>query len=534
MKFNKTITKTLLVAAVASATLSAGVQAKTFKWAFQGDIQSLDPYTLNETFTLGFLGNVYEGLTAYDKDFNVVPSLAVSWENTSPTKWVFKLREGVKFHNGNVFNADDVVFSWKRSLSDGSDMKSYGTKISNIVIVDDYTIELETPVPNPILPRTLTFYYMMDKEWSEANNASKSSNAADGASDANYANTHANGTGPYVLKERQPDVKTVFSRNTNYWTELDSNVTTVEFTPISQASTRIAALISGELDLVYPIPVQDWNRLDNTDGVHTLNGPEARTIFLGMDQYRDELLYSNVKGKNPFKDIRVRQAFASAINLDAINKKIMRGSAKPTGILIAPQVNGYNAEIAEPYVYNPKKSKELLQEAGYANGFEVTMNCPNNRYVNDEKICQAVTSMLAKVGVKVDLLAEPKAKYFSKLLAAGDYSTSFYLLGWTPGTMDVHNVLSSIMSCRGEGSTKGQFNAGNYCNPRIAEIADLVVEETDQVKRKALVDEALSTMKKEIGFIPLHQQPLSWGARDGIKLVQRADDVLDLRTIVLP
>jgi len=524
----------LLAGAAALALAVAPAAAKTFKWAFQGDVQSLDPHGLNETFTLGYLGNVYEGLTHYDADLQLVPGLAVSWENTSPTTWEFELREGVTFHNGNAFDADDVIFSWKRSLTEGSDMKAYGAKISGIEKMGSHKIEITTPAPNPILPRELVFLYMMDKEWSEEHNATEATSPQAGDTTATYAAQNANGTGPFMVVSRQADVKSVFKRFDDYWGEIKSNVTDIEFTPIGQDATRVAALISGELDLAYPVPVQDWPRLENAEGVRPLTGPEARTIFLGMDQFRDALLYSSVEGENPFKDRRVRAAFAHAIDIDAINEKIMRGAATPSGLMVAPQINGHNPELNTPYEYDPERSKALLAEAGYPDGFRLTMDCPNNRYVNDEKICQAVTGLLARVGIKVDLLAQPKSKYFAKVLAQNDYDTSFYLLGWTPGTIDSHNVLYNLLSCQNEETGAGLFNLGNYCNERVDEITRLVEKETDPEKRQALIDEAFKIVQDEYGYMPLHQQPLSWGVREGVSVAQRADNVLDFRNVVLP
>ncbi len=519
-----------LIAALAVAVPASQADAQTFRWAFQGDLQSLDPHALNETFTLGFLGNVYEGLTAYDKDLNLIPALAESWENVGPTTWIFRLRKGVKFHNGNPFTAADVVMSWKRSLSEGSDMKAYGRKIKDIRIIDDYTIEIETPAPNPILPRDLVFLYIMDAEWAEANNTLEATNVK-GGEEGNYANLNANGTGPFMVVERQPDVRTVLVRAPDYWREIEGNVERGVFTPIAQDATRVAALISGELDMAYPIPVQDWDRLEAAEGVRPLTGPEARTIFLGMDQARDELLYSNVKGRNPFKDRRVRLAFALAIDVEAIRDKIMRGASVPAGLMVAPQINGFNPELNDRWPYDPERAKALLAEAGYPDGFEITMDCPNNRYVNDEKICQAVAAMLAKIGVKVDLLAQPKSKYFAKVLAQNDYDTSFYLLGWTPGTFDSHNPIFNLMMCRDKETGAGLFNLGGYCNPRVDELGRLIESETDPEKRQAMIDEAFRIHKEDVGHIPLHQQPLSWGVRDGIALVQRPDNVLDLRYV---
>ncbi len=521
-----------LMAAVAAGVLalSQGADAKTFRWAFQGDLQSLDPHSLFETFSLGFWGNIYESLVTYDGEMNLIGSLAESWENTEPTKWTFKLRQGVKFHNGNDFTADDVIFTWQRALSEGSDLKVPAQKIKEITKIDDYTIEIETPGPNPILPRDLVFLYIMDKEWSEENNTTTATNLK-GGEEGNYANLNANGTGPFMAKERQPDVRTVLVRNPDYWKEIPSNVTEGIFTPIGQDATRVAALISGELDLAYPIPVQDWQRLEEAPGVKPLTGPEARTIFLGFDQAREELLYSNVKGKNPFKDVRVREAFAHAIDVEAIKEKIMRGASYPAGLMIAPQINGFNPELNDRWKYDVDRAKELLAEAGYPDGFEVTMDCPNDRYVNDEKICQAVAAMLARIGVKVNVLAQTKSKYFGKVLAQNDYDTSFYLLGWTPGTFDAHNPIYSLMMCRKEG--RGLFNLGGYCNPRVDELGMLIESETDPEKRQAYIDEVFTIHKEEVGHIPLHQQPLSWGVREGVEVIQRPDNVLDLRYVVV-
>tara|TARA_R100000005_G_C5001661_1_gene208893 strand:- start:1830 stop:3422 length:1593 start_codon:yes stop_codon:yes gene_type:complete len=526
--------RTGLFAAVAAVALAATtpVQAKTFKYAFQGDLSSLDPHSLNESFLLGTLGNIYEGLVLYDDQMNIVPGLAVSWKTLTPTTWEFKLREGVKFHGGQDFTADDVIFSWQRSLSEGSDQKVRGGSMKNITKVDDYTIVVETPAPNPILIRDIALLYIMDKEWSEEHGTTNATSAT-GTDKGNYANLNANGTGPFMVESHQADVKTVMKRHEGYWKEVPSNVTEVIFTPIKEAPTRVAALISGEVDMVYPVPVQDWDRLDGADGVSALAGPEARSIFLGMDQGRDELLYSSVKGKNPFKDQRVRAAFAHAINLEAIKDKIMRGASSPAGQMVAPQINGYVPELKEPYSYDPEMSKKLLAEAGYPDGFEITLDCPNDRYFNDEKICQAVTSMLARVGVKATLNAMPKSKYFGKILETGGFDTSFYMLGWTPGTMDAENTLSSLIVCQDMENKKGLFNIGNYCNKRVDELTAAVGSETDQDKRNAMIKEAFTILKDEVGYLPIHEQPISWGVSDKVTVNQRADNILDYRYVVV-
>ena len=258
-------------------------------------------------------------------------------------------------------------------------------------------------------------------------------------------------------------MRTVLAINPHYWGKVEGNVTEVIWTPIGNDATRVAALKSGEIALMQPVPVQDIERLKTDTNLQVMQGPELRTIFLGMDSKRDELLYSNVKGRNPFKDKRVRQAFFQAIDAEAIRTRIMRGAALPTNLMIGPGVNGFTADLNRRVPFDPEASRKLLADAGYPQGFEVRMNCPNDRYVNDGEICQAVAGMLARVGIKVALEAESKATYFPKILSR---NTSFYMLGWTPGSYDSHNPLFALMSTPGEGG-QGQFNLGSYSNPKI-------------------------------------------------------------------
>ncbi len=518
-----------LVTGLAAALLAAApASAKTFKYAFQGVLSTLEPYALNETFTLGTLGNVYEGLIYRDKDLKIQPALAESWEILSPTKWRFHLRKGVKFHNGGDFNADDVVFSADRVRAKGSDLTSYLGADVKVVKVDDYTVDFELSSPNPILHYQWEFWYIVDKEWTEEHGAVAITSASD--TSPNYAALNANGTGPYAIVSHEAGVKTVFEKNAGYWGSLQGNVDRVELTPIAQDATRVAALLSGEMDMVYPVPVQDIPRVDANEGTRALTGPELRTIFLGMDQRRDELKYSNVKGKNPFKDVRVRKAFYQAIDENVIVKKVMRGLATPSALMISPFMFDRAGEF-ERYPYDPKAAKALLAEAGYPDGFEVGMDCPNDRYVNDEAICQAVTSYLARVGIKVDLNAQPKAKYFAKILASGDYDTSFYLLGWTPSSFDAHNVLSALMNCRDDSGAGSPFNNGGWCDEEVDALTAKVLVENDKAKRDQMIYEAFKKANDDVRYIPLHQQGLAWGVADDVDLAQRADNVLSFRYV---
>src|SRR5476651_387986 len=362
----------------------------------------------------------------------------------------------------------------------------------------------------------------MDKKWCEDNNAVAPTPAA--ATSPSFASLHENGTGPFTVESHQPGVKTVFKVNPNWWHKPEHNLKEIVFTPIGSDATRVAALLSGEVDIIEPVPIQDISRVDSSPNAQVLKGPELRTIFLGMDQVRDELLYSNIKGKNPFKDVRVREAFFRAIDIELIKTRVMRGLSTPSPLMIAPELFPLFKDFTRPK-FDPDGAKKLLTEAGYPDGFEVTMDCPNDRYVNDAAICQAVVGMLARVGVKINLLAQPKQLYFAKVLKPGNYQTSFYMLGWTPGTLDAHNVLYDIMGCRDDlKSPRGEANLGGYCNKQMDALADQVLLETDTTKRDLLIKQAFEIGAKDFGYIPLHQQALAWGVSKKVKLPQLPDN----------
>ncbi|MDB5591836.1 ABC transporter substrate-binding protein [Enterovirga sp.] len=503
--------------------LAAGpVSAVTLRYANQGDLKSLDPYTLNETTTIAHHGHVYEGLTKRGKDLAIEPGLAERWELVEPTRWRFFLRRNVKFSDGTPFTADDVVFSAARVRAPGSNFATRVPADVKVEKVDDFTVDFISAQPNPILHYSWDSWYIMSKAWAEKNNSVAPTPAA--ATTPTYSALNAMGTGPFTIESHQPGVKTVFKKNPNYWGKIEGNVDEIVFTPISNDSTRVSALLSGEVDVIEPVPLQDINRVNSAGSAQVLTGPEVRTIFLGFDQTRDELSNSSVKGKNPFKDRRVREAFYKAIDAEAIKARVMRGLSTPSALMIAPEFFKLSSDFTRPKP-DPDGAKKLLAEAGYPNGFEVGMNCPSDRYVNDGDICRAVIGMLARIGIKINPIIEPKAQYFAKVLKSGGYNTSFYMLGWTPGTGDSHNVLYEIMGCRTDPkSSRGDTNLGGYCNPKLDELTDQVLVELDTGKRDQLIKQAYQIGIDDYGYIPLHQQSLSWGVSKKVKLVQRADN----------
>ncbi|BBK40583.1 ABC transporter substrate-binding protein [Allostella vacuolata] len=513
----------LLVAAAATALiLGAGAEAKTFRFSTSGDVNGLDPHLNNETPTNAMKHNLYEGLVYRNNKLEIEPALATEWQQTDPTTWRFKLRHGVTFHDGTPFTADDFIFSVKRSAATTSAMRIFTQTIREVRRVDDHTIDIETKTPDPILLSSLGYIWVMSRAWAEKNNTAEPVQGIVG--NESYANVHANGTGPFRIIDRVPDTRTVLVPNEKWWGKPQHNLTRVEFRPIANAATRVAALLSGELDMMYPVPLQDVPRLKRTAGVKVLEGPELRTIYIGFDQFRDELLDMPGSGKNPFKDRRVREAFYRAIDVNAIHRVVMRGASTPTGLLIAPGINGFSKELNERTPFDPEGAKKLLAEAGYAAGFTVTMDCSNDRYVNDEAICQAIAPMLARVGVNLKLNIQTKSKYFDKIGIRQGFNTSFFLHGWTPGTYDAHNALMALVHTRDQKAGTGTTNNGRYSNSKVDALIARIGVEPDQEKRTGFIHEAFRLAKADFSHIPVHQQALAWAVRDSVAFIPQPPD----------
>jgi peptide/nickel transport system substrate-binding protein len=520
--------RALLASAFAICLAALPVAAATLRWAAAGDIATMDPHANNEGFTNFYHDHIYEPLVTRGKNLKVEPSLAVSWEQLSPTQTRFKLRPNVKFHDGTPFTADDVVFTFQRALSDTSNFKPYLAGVKEAKKVDDLTVDVITDGPAPVLLGQLTEVRIMSRAWCVKHNVQKPQDYKN--KEETYAVRNANGTGPYILKSRDPDTKTVAVRNSNWWGKMEGNVDEMVYTPIKQDSTRMAALLSGEIDFVLDPPPQDIGRLKQDKKIKVLEGMENRTIFLGMDQRRDELQYSNVKGKNPFKDKRVREAFQDAIDVNALKTTVMRGLSVPTAVMYAPQVDGYPKELDKVKGPDRAKAKKLLADAGYPNGFEVTLDCPNNRYVNDEKMCVAIAGMLAQVGVTVKVNSMPRANYFPKIQLL---DTSFYMLGWGVPTFDSQYALQSLMRTRIEKTSDGDYNLGKYSNAKVDENIDKLKTEIDPKKRMALAVEASRIHQADVGHIPIHFQVIPWAMRSNVSCVHRADNKLMVKWVTV-
>jgi peptide/nickel transport system substrate-binding protein len=519
--------RALPAAALLAALFSLGaactppVDAATLRWAGRGDMQTTDPHSQNEILTNNINILVYETLVTRDKKLAIVPALGESWSQVDPTTWRFKLRPSVRFHDGTPFTADDVVFSFERARADTSQLRVYSNASGVPKRIDDLTVEFTTSGPNPIELEHIANINIMSRAWCEKNKAVKPQNYTQ---KEDMITAHAaNGTGPYILKSREPDVRTVLAKNPDWWGIrnglFEGNVDLVVYLPIVSDATRVAALISGEVDLVNDPPPQDVPRLKETPGIRIMEGAENRVVFIGMDQKRDELQYSNIKGRNPFKDKRVRQALYQSIDIEAIRERTMRGLSQPTGAML-PSPAQSTPELEKRLPFDKARAKQLLSEAGYPNGFEVTLDCPNNRYVNDEKICQALAAMWAQVGITVTLNTMPRANYFPKL---EKFDTSLYMLGWGGGATDAIFILQPVLSTW-NGKGDGDYNYGRYSNPRLDEIIARVKVDMNPADRLREIHEALGVQAAEINHLPLHRQMIPWAARTSVTAVHRADN----------
>jgi peptide/nickel transport system substrate-binding protein len=518
----------LAVAAALALALAASVaQANNFRWAADTDPGSMDPYSRRVTATTSFLSNVYEPLVRRDRQLKLEPALATAWRTTTPDTWRFELRRGVRFHDGSPFSADDVVFSYERAKGPGSLMGSIFASVKEIRRLDDFTVEFVTNGPNPILPEEFSQFLIMSRSWSEKNGVVRATNLA--ANETSHATNNANGTGPFRLKSRQADTRAEFEVNPQWWDKPEHNLTTVVFLPIANAGARTAALLSGDVDMVYTLPLNSVPQVQARANLRVLQTAETRTMYFVPDLTREELQDSDVKGKNPFKDIRVRQAMRSAIDAEAIQSRVMRGFAVPNYSMVGPGINGFDPSLNVAPSRDLERAKALLTEAGYPNGFEFRMDCSNDRYVNDEQICIAVSTMLARIGIRAKLRSMPFGQYVR--LISPPFDTSFTYVGWSAATYDAHNTLVNLLITRGPGSPRGLYNVGGYSNARVDQLTDQIQTELDAAKRNALIREAITIARDEIATIPIIQQVIVWGAKDNIELVQQADNYFPLRYV---
>ncbi len=497
--------------------------AVTLRIASAFDPQTMDPHALALLYHTRVSVQIYESLVNRDEQFRLESSLALSWQATGPTTWRFKLRPGVVFHDGTPFTADDAVFSIERVLAPPSQRAFQLKGVKSARKIDDLTLELALEAPDAVLPEKLTQLGMMSKAWSVAHAVEKAQDF--NAKQETFAVRNANGTGPFVLDRFEPDIRTVLKRNPRWWGWSDKrsgNLDEVTLVAIRSDATRLAALVSGEIDLVLDPPVQDIERLKREPAIKLLQVTDLGQQYLTFDMARDELGESDAKGKNPFKDLRVRRAVYHALNVELITQKVLRGQGVPTGAFLSPKVDGSPPELDKRLPYDPARARALLAEAGYPNGFSVTLDCVNVPW--REAVCQAMTAMLTQVGIRTALRSSPTNQFFPKLSGA---TASFIEYGWTPNP-DAWSSLNGLFRSWDK-SGLGTFNAGRYSNPKLDVLIDNMRVEPDLTRRRAMVGVALRIVGDELPFIPLYRRTLTWAMSKKVSAVQWPSDWPELR-----
>ena len=512
-----------ILAAALALLVSLGAGAGTLRYASQFDPGTMDPHAIASLYNNRVLSQVYEPLVGRDEQFRPEPRLALSWSPLDGGRgWRFRLRPGVKFQDGAPFGADDVVFNVERALSPTSAYKTALPGVSGARKVDALTVDILTAQANPTLPLSLTNLRMMSRAWCIAHHVEKPQDYK--GKEETYAARNANGTGPYRLVSWEPDIKTVLAANPGYWGR-HGNVTEAQYLVVSTAATRVSALISGEIDLVVDPAVQDLERLRHLPGIKVAESTGLGAQFLGFDHARATLIHGDAGGRNPFRDPRVREAIRAAIDVRALDAKVMRGSGSTGRAIFSPVADGFDPRFASAAPYDPERAKALLREAGYASGFSVDLDCSSQQPA--DSICQAISGMLSRVGVRIAYRPLPFNQLLPKI-NAGD--TSLFVIGWTPATAEAEGVLLPLAHTLG-GPAVGEYNFGRYSNPKVDAAIDRLRVEFDPARRKALSVEAMTLIDADAAFVPLVYRNVTWAMRTRVKAQLMPNDIVDLRFV---
>nr|WP_240536940.1 ABC transporter substrate-binding protein [Marinomonas flavescens] len=476
--------------------------AITMRMALDADPVSLDPHEQLSVGTLQFSHMVFDPLVRWKQDGQIEPRLATHWKSINPTTTRFYLRKNVRFHTGNPFTAKDVVYTIQR-LKRSTDFRAMFDTIASVDIIDKYTIDVHSSSTNPLLLNIMTYVFPMDKVFYQGRDDIIKFGKT-------FASQHASGTGPFIVKERELGVRVVFVRNKDYWdTKSKGNVDKIILTPIKADSTRLAALLSGDVDFISPVSPIDIARTENVKGIQVIALPTASILLLHM----------NEKRRKEFRDVRVRKAINLAINQSLIVKKILKGYAVPAGQLSAAKFLGHVDSIKPEY--NLPEALRLMKEAGYEKGFRVSMMAPNNRYMQDGKVAQAIAAMLNRIHITVDLKTLPKAQYFQQF---DERSADIMMLGWQSDTEDSNNLFEFIIACPDAKSGLGAYNASEYCAPSINKDIALANQEMNPEKRAKIMQKVEMKIYKDSAVVPLYWQDDIWAAKDNVHIKSIVND----------
>ena len=508
--------------AVAFGILAVGagaVSAEKITIGLASEPTSLDPHFHNLGPNNAMSVHIFDRLIAQDEKQRLSPGLAVSWKPVDDLTWEFKLREGVKFHDGSDFNADDVVCTMARAPDVPNSPSGYGTylKGKEVIKIDDYTVHFKTGAPYPLMGNDISTIPVISELGCNSETA-----------DFN-AGTAAIGTGPFKFQSYTPGESIVLVRNDDYWG--DAPIwSEVEFRPITSGPSRVASLLAGDVDMISGVPTTDIATLKANDEITLSQGASNRVIYLHLDQFRENSPFVKANGggdiKNPLLDVRVRKAISMAISRDAIVDRVMEGVAIPAGQLLPDGFFGVSDKL-DVVAYDPDGAKALLAEAGYPDGFELTIHGPNDRYINDAKIAEAVAQMLTRIGIKTAVETMPRSVYFGRASTGspeGLPEFSFILVGWGAGSGEASSPLKSLIHTYNKDAGFGSSNRGRHSDAETDALIEEALRTVDDAKRQALLAEATERAIENVAIIPTHFQVNTWASKKGLSYIARTDE----------
>lgn len=518
----------------ALALTVAAAPANTLRYGGTTPPLTMDPHATNDFVTASLVRQVYDSLVGLSNGMEPEPGIATAWEPAGEGVWRFTIRPGVTFHDGSPLSAADVAFSIMRQKEAPLYRALFGG-IKEAKAVSESSVDVVSQQPDPLLPRKMVRLFVMSAKWAKDNNVEKVPDLGAQGTEA-HTLRHANGTGPMRLVSQEPNTRTIFEKNAKFWGPFPGNLERAVYTPIASAPTRVSALLSKDLDLITDLPLQDVDRIRATPDYVVAEAPQQLTMQLEMDGSRDVALDSfdkagqPLKG-NPFKDLRVRQAFAQAIDAKLIVERVMRGHAVVVGTASAAGFGGYQKDLDSRWPTDVVKAKALLADAGYPDGFVTQLNCPLARYVNTEEICRATASMLARIGVEVRVKGMPWPE-FARMLVNGPTS-SFHLIGAAGNSGDTQDTFVSAMTTRNKDKGTGGTNWALWSNPEFDAVSDELVRTFDPKRREELYRRGLTIGKEQVHAVYLHQPMLTWAMRKTVAVTPRADSAVMLKDVVV-
>ena len=512
--------RTTLGALFASAILTAPAMAEELTIGLASEPTAIDPHFHNLGPNNAIARHIFDRLILQNERQQLEPGLAVSWKPIDDLTWEFKLREGVTFHDGSTFDADDVVCSWDRAPNVPNSPSSFATYTKGKAVekIDDYTVHFKTEAPYPLMANDISTVTIVSDE-----GGCKGTTAEYNEGKATI------GTGPFSFVSCKPGDSIVIERNDDYWGEkpIWSKVT---FKPIKSGPSRVAALLAGDVDVIAAVPTTDVTTLEKNKDVSLSQGVSNRVIYLHLDHDREDSPFVKANGggeiENPLRKLEVRKAISMAINRDAIVERVMEDIAIKAGQVLPDGFFGVSDKL-EPVAYDPKGAKEMLAKAGYPDGFELTIHGPNDRYINDAKIAEAIGQMLTRIGIKTAVETMPRSVYFKRASRGGPNDTpefSFVLVGWGAGSGEASSPLKSLIATHNPDRGWGSSNRGRYSNAEFDAMLEEALSTVDDAERQKLLAAATEMAIEDVAIIPTHYQVNTWGTKKGLKYVARTDE----------